>query len=81
MCHIFVLKETTELLKFNSMLGAVACQGCGLGGSNPPPPLEILKALENRAKLNSIWKVLKIAEFRVPTPQDVRKKAINSKTI
>ena len=38
----------------------------GLGCSNPPP--EIPKALQNRAKL------LKIAEFRTPTPQDVRKK-------
>jgi len=45
--------------------------GGGCGGSNPP---EIPKALQNRAKLNPIVKMLKIAEFRTPNPQDVRKK-------
>jgi len=48
-----------------------------LGCSNnpPPPPPEIWKALQNRAKLNPIVKtVKKIAEFRMPTPQDVQKK-------
>ena len=39
-----------------------------------PPPTEILKALQNCAKLNLICEHLKIAEFRTPTPQDVRKK-------
>jgi len=53
-CHIFVLKETTELLKFNSVLGAVAYQGRGLGGGSTPPPPQIPKALQNRAKLNPI---------------------------
>jgi len=44
-----------------------------LGCSNPPP--ETPKALQNRAKLNPIVKtVKKIAEFRTPTAQDVRKK-------
>jgi len=38
------------------------------------PPLEIPKALQNGAKLNPIVKTVKIAEFRMPTPQDVRKK-------
>ena len=43
------------------------------GGVQNPP--EIPKALQNRAKLKPIlWKLLKIAEFRTPTPQDVRKK-------
>ena len=45
----------------------------GLGGSKPLLP-EIPKALQNHAKLNPIWKLLKIAEFRTPTHQDVRKK-------
>jgi len=40
-------------------------------GVNPPP--EIRKALQNRAKRNATEKLLKIAEFRTPTPQDVRK--------
>ena len=43
----------------------------GLGGFKPP---EILKALQNHAKLNQIVETLKIAEFRTPTPQDIRKK-------
>ena len=46
-------------------------QGGGLGCSNPP---KIVKALQNRAKLNPIVKTVKVAEFRKPTPQDVRKK-------
>ena len=38
---------------------AVAYRGGGvLGGSNPPPP-EIPKALQNRAKLNPIVKTVK----------------------
>ena len=48
--------------------------GGGLGGVNPPAP-EIPKTLQNRAKLNPIVKtVKKTAEFRTPTPQDVRGK-------
>jgi len=43
----------------------------GVGGWNPP---EIPKALQNRAKLNPIVKLLKIAEFRTPTHQDIWKK-------
>jgi len=50
----------------------VAYRGGGLG-LQPPPP-EIPKALQNRAKLNPIWKLLIIAEFRTPSPQDVREK-------
>ena len=45
-------------------------RGGVLGGSNSP---EIPKAFQNRAKLNPIVKTVKIAEFRTPTPQDVRK--------
>jgi len=49
--------------------------GGEFGGSTPPP--EIPKAPQNRAKLNPIVKtVKKIAEFRKPTHQDVRKKGI-----
>ena len=51
---------------------SVAYRGGGLGCSNPPP--EIPKALQNRAKLKPYCENLKIAEFRTPTPQDVRKK-------
>jgi len=56
----------------------LSCQWrTGLGGGGvqpPPPPPEITKAPQNRAKLNPIKKKKKIAEFRTPTPQDVRKK-------
>jgi len=41
------------------------------GGFQPPPPTEIPNTLKNRAKLNP---TVKTAEFRTPTPQDVRKK-------
>ena len=47
--------------------------GVPRGDVQTPPP-EIPKALQNRAKLNPIVKLLKIAEFRTPTPQDIRKK-------
>jgi len=45
----------------------------GLGVSTPPPPkfLRSSKIVRNSTRL---WKLLKIAEFRTPTPQDVRKK-------
>ena len=43
------------------------------GGFKPPSP-EIPKALQNRVKLNPVWKLFKIVEFRTPTPQDVLKK-------
>ena len=41
------------------------------------PTLEIPKALQNLAKFNPIVKTVKkkkLAEFRTPTPKDVRKK-------
>ena len=44
------------------------------GGLGVQPPPEIPKALQNRTKLNPIVKLLQIAELRMPTPQDVRKK-------
>jgi len=40
---------------------------------HPTPTPEILKALQDRTKLNPIVKVLNIAAFRTPTPQDVQK--------
>ena len=54
-------------------MSAVAYRG-GVWGVQTPPP-EIPKALQNRAKLNPIVKTVKqVAEYRMPTPQDVRKK-------
>jgi len=50
----------------------VAYRG-GVWGSNPPAPKfrRPSKIVPNSTRL---WKLLKIAEFRTPTPQDVRKK-------
>jgi len=39
----------------------------GSFGVFKPPPPQIPKALQNRAKLNLIVKTVKIAEFRTPT--------------
>jgi len=50
----------------------VAYQGGGWGVQPPPP--DILKAVQNRAKLNPTVKIVKIAEFRTHTPLYVRKK-------
>ena len=56
-----------------AQLVAVAYRGGGLGVQPPSP--EILMALQNRAKTQpDLWKLLKIAEFRTPAPQDVREK-------
>ena len=52
---------------------AVAYQGGAAGVFKLPPP-EIPKAFHNRAKLNPIVKTVKIAEFKTPTNQDIRKK-------
>ena len=44
----------------------------GFGCSNPPPKFQRpSKIVPNSTRL---WKLLKIAEFRMPTPQDVQKK-------
>ena len=53
---------------------SVRLSGVPRGGWGVQPPSEILKALQNRAKLNPIVKTVKIAEFRTPTHQGVRKK-------
>jgi len=39
--------------------GSGVTRGKGVGGSNPSPPPEIPKALQNRAKLNPIVKTVK----------------------
>jgi len=48
--------------------------GGGGGGGGVQTVPEILKVLQNHAKLNPIVKTVKNTEFRMPTPQDVRKK-------
>ena len=65
-------KSRLKLNEFLTVWSSGVPRG-GLGVFKPPPP-EILKALQNRAKLNPICENLKIAEFRTPTHQDVRKK-------
>ena len=70
---------SSSLLKPNcsqqTQHSSVAYPGWGAFGCSNHSPPEIPKALQkNRAKLNPIVKLLKISEFRTPTPQDVRKK-------
>jgi len=67
--------------KFSWLCSIISCvlrgqvqwhtEGGDWGGLSPPP--EIPKVHQNRAKLNPIVKTVKTAEFRTPTPQDVRK--------
>ena len=46
----------------------------GVFGGSAPPPREIPKASKIVPNSTRLWKMLKIAEFRTPTPQDVQKK-------
>ena len=82
-CHERVSRATSTLihrlrgLLFVLLLFVTAWQwrteGGGLGCSNSPPPKfwRPSKIVPNSTRL---WKLLKIAEFRTPTHQDVRKK-------
>jgi len=55
-----------------SLVGDSGVPRGGLGCSNPPPKFwRPSKIVPNSTRL---WKLLKIAEFRTPTHQDVRKK-------
>jgi len=55
-------------------LQAVAYRWGGEGFNPPPKFRKPSKIVPNSTRL---WKLLKIAEFRTPTPQDVRKKGSN----
>ena len=63
----------------NEIVRDVTGSGVPRGVSNPAPPPRNSegppKLCQNSTRL---WKLLKIAEFRTPTPQDVRKKAVKS---
>ena len=52
---------------------AVAYRG-RFGGSNPPSTSKFRRPSKIVLNSNQLWKLLKIVEFRTPTPQDVRKK-------
>ena len=54
------------------LLCSVVYRGGGLRGSNPPPKFG--KPSKIMPKSNRWWKLLKTAEFRTPSPQDVSKK-------
>ena len=78
--HIFtvnvrIIKTTLNFLLLYC-INVRLSSGVPRGGVLTPPP-EIPKALQNRAKLNPIVKTVKIAEFKTPTLQDVRKKGSN----
>jgi len=56
--------------------GARGGGGWGGGGSTPPPPPppKFRRPSKIMSNSNRLWKLLKIAEFQTPTPQDVQKK-------
>ena len=64
---------TAHAITVSTPLGSGVPGGGSLGCSNPPP-----RNFEGPPKSYQIqpdlWKLLKIAEFRMPTPQDVQKK-------
>ena len=51
--------------------------GGGGGGVQTPPPRKFRRPSKIVPNSTRLWKLLKIAEFRTPTPQDVRKKGSN----
>jgi len=53
---------------------SVAYREGGLGVFKPPPPPKFRRPSKIVPNSTRLWKLLKIAEFRKPTPQDVRKK-------
>jgi len=60
-------------LRFSQCFSAQWCtEGGGLRGSNPPPKFG--KPSKIMPNSNRWWKLLKTAEFRTPSPQDVSKK-------
>jgi hypothetical protein len=46
----------------------------GVGVNTPPPPPKFRRPSKIVSNNTRLWKLFKIAEFRTPTPQDVRKK-------
>ena len=62
---------SVELLRCSGVL-----TGGGVGGSNRPPlpPPKFRRPSKIVPNSTRFWKLLKIAEFRTPTPQDVRGK-------
>ena len=60
-------------LRLSSCSYAVAYRG-GVGVLNTPPPPKFRKPSKIVPNSTRLWKLLKIAEFRTPTSQDVRKK-------
>ena len=82
MATCFDYSHHQALLRYRSLLNTFKMQTCcpkqwrtvgGWGVQNPPPP-EIPKALQNRAKLTPIVKTVKNCWFSTPTPQDVQEK-------
>jgi len=66
---------TLSLFSLHSLLTPVAYRGRGWGlGVFNPPPSKFRSPFKIVANSPRLWKLLKIVEFRRPTPQDVRKK-------
>ena len=67
-----VLKTLSILITLILLTSSGVPRGCGVWGVQTPPKFRRpSKIVPNSTWL---WKLLKIAEFRTPTPQDVRKK-------
>jgi len=67
-----MIDNTSEEREVTMSSLSVVYRGGGLGVQIPPPP-EIPGAVQKRPKPNPITKTLKVAEFSMPTSQDVRK--------
>ena len=67
------LKHITKFLILITNISGVQREGLGRGGFEPPPPKfrRHSKIMPNSTRM---WKLLKIAEIRMPTAQDVGKK-------
>jgi len=63
-----------RLKKNNRKKSEAGANRGGVGGFNPPPPPKFRRPSKIVPNSTRLWKVLKIAEFRTPTHQDVRKK-------
>ena len=72
-----VILEEWQCLRSDQVVYAVAYRGGGgggFGGSKSSPPPKFRRPSKIKPNSTPLWKLLKIAEFRTPKPQDVRKK-------
>ena len=74
-CHVVSLMSSLPPPIHISITAAVSgVPGEGLGGFRNPPPQKFRRPSKIVPNSTRLWKLLKIVEFRTPTPQDARKK-------